>query len=203
VTCPPEVPTCAVARCDRYPSAGVVCSPHRRRLEELLDDGLAELYVELNQVMRRPTRGGTDVVVSMSKDRRLPIGAEARACQEKTLVVATAMEDALRVAEGWIARPARGREGPTLQGSCRVLSAHLDTVLALEGGPAFADRLVRLGHRCEAALGRRGTPSSTVEAPCPECGTFSLLRRNGTDDVACVACEKPVAPEIVDEWLAA
>jgi uncharacterized Zn finger protein (UPF0148 family) len=42
-----------------------------------------------------------------------------------------------------------------------------------------------------------------VEAPCPECGTFSLLRRDGTDRVSCAHCGEAVDADAIDDWLAA
>lgn len=195
---------CAVASCDHEPGAdGVLCDRDRRRVEELLDDGLALLYVELHLAARERRRVVGDVVVAGSREKSLPLGAEQRACQERALELTRDAEGALRRAAGWFGTPRRGREGPTLQGSCRVLAAHLDELLRLEEGAVFADRLVRLAHRSEVALGVRGPQKSRAESPCPSCGRFSVVRHNGTDRLDCGSCGAVVDVEHVDKWLAA
>jgi hypothetical protein len=193
---------CAVGGCERHP-AGVLCAKHRHEVEALLDGRLARAYVELHLAARERRRPAGDIVVSMSREKALPIGAEARAAQERALELVLQAEDALREAQGWIRRPPRGREGPTLQGSCRVLHAHLEEVLDLPGAGQWADRLVRLGRRSDYAAGREGPRVSRSDAPCPHCGAFALLRRDGTDDVSCGYCGEAVQVDAIDDWLAA
>lgn len=193
---------CPVGDCVQAIGADVICGVHRARLVSALGGGLARLYVELN-IAFRPGRGGNDdPIVTTSRAPKLPISVGARSTQEDIVRTLLATEATLRLSQGWAPTPRRGREGPTLVGSCTVLLDHLDTVLVLPGGVAFAQSVLALVGRGRFAAGASGgRRPNRIDLPCPECDMRSLRRENGTDDIACAYCGAVLTAQQLDDLL--
>lgn len=190
---------CGVPRCTAPAETLEVCDAHQAKVTALLSPaGLAQLYVELNLALRPSGNGSSDgPVVSMSKEKRLPIASQARDAQLRILAEMHSLETDMRNANGWIPIPLRGREGPRLQAACTVLGDHLASWLTAE----TAERVLKLGRVARGALGLGGPRSNRYDLPCPHCNEPALLRRNGTDRIACGYCGGVVTAEWVDDQL--
>lgn len=194
---------CPVGNCEQdVPDDEVLCAGHVAQMVAALDGGLARLYVELNMSLRPGQGGSDDPIVTTSKVKRLPISVDARSTQEDLVAALLTAEGALRRANGWWPTPRRGREGPTLVGSCAVLLDHLDDVLRLPGGVAFAQTLLALVGRGRFATGSAGgRRPNRIDLPCPECDMRSLRRDNGTDVIACAYCGVSLTAQQLDDLL--
>jgi hypothetical protein len=193
---------CPIGDCGREIGDGVLCAQHVGHLAGALDGGLALLYVELNLALRPGQGGSDDPIVTTSKVRKLPISVDARASQQDILATLLQTEGDLRRSNNWLPTPRRGREGPTLVGSCAVLHDHLDEVLRLPGGVAFAQTLLALAGRARFAAGNTGgRRPNRIDLPCPECDMRSLRRDNGTDVIACAYCGASLTAQQLDDLL--
>jgi hypothetical protein len=193
---------CPIGDCNRDIGDNILCTRHHTNLASALDGGLARLYVELNLALRPGQGGSDDPIVTTSKVRRLPISVDARSAQQDLLAIVTTAEAALRHANGWLPAPRRGREGPTLVGCCTVLHDHLDDLLRLPGGFAFARDLLAIIGRARFAAGNAGgRRPNRIDLPCPECDMRSLRRDNGTDIIACAYCGLSLTAQQLDDLL--
>jgi hypothetical protein len=198
MTVPSQEPLCGIDHCTHLAVTLEVCEAHRAKVTALLGvGGLARLYVELNIALADSGKSDNGPVVSMSKEKSLPINTAARDAQVFILDELSALESAMRRSQQWIPAPRRGREGPRVQAACTVLATHIEVWLSAE----TASRVLRLGHVARSALGASGPRSNRVVMACPHCDEMALLRRNGTDLIVCGYCAGTVTPQWVDDQL--
>lgn len=193
---------CPIVKCSTTDELGnptlittPLCQHHRDRVHTTLR-GLPRTYVETNLALVPGSSMGGEHVTT-TKTPPLPLNSRARELQQDTLHVLTIAEAMLRTHHGWAPAPRRGREGPTLQAAAQLLAQHLDTVLALEHGPDFAQAILDLRRRAEALLGSTAPPVK-LWTPCPACGCLGLRRRAGSEDADCTACGAVLDPNTYD-----
>lgn len=144
-------------------------------------------YVALAQHIGDTSSPSGGERVAVSKSRPLPINAEVRALQETLCRLLADAEDALRLELGFIPRPRRGREGPTIVGVVRFLEPRLEQALKVDTVLDAALDLLRLGADVRRVLGLTRLVHR-LPTPCPDCGAFELTREDGDELVVCRAC---------------
>lgn len=199
------------------------CPYHVRRLIEAIGQ-VEELYIAAWHALE-PGRSGSERVTA-SREAPLPLVAEADTTMRR-LLDAVSWADDVAEAAGLSDPPVQGRDGVILSAACRILTAHVDTLLRLpareramvdpedfllsgavywvfpevDGVGAALEILDAVGH-ARAWLGRPRGRDHLAGVACPECGRKSLYRDHGSDTRYCDGCGERWTKAMLDRWSA-
>lgn len=185
-------------RCGR-PAAGPLCDPCTAAVREAVR-GLPEAYVNL-YVALSPARRGLPERRSVGFESQVPLAVPVSDLMAKiggrvgdpgvVLTWDQVVRAELRMAGATYAPhpdPLRPGTGPALVESCRFLDRHLPDLLRVDA--SAGEELLGLYAEAQRLLGLAdGDDFEHLRDPqCPTCRTRTLMRRFGSDVIACGRC---------------